>query len=188
MIASTKPLDESLRDLRSLINADAAELSTRLQAQQLRDFPPSAQKNIRRFSPSEAARFIGIAEGYLRQLVSGGMGPPPAPNHRRTYSIEDIDTLRAELDSSGKREAIRTASSGRRCSPGHLCDEFQRGSGKTTTAAHLAQYLAFRGYRVLAIDLDPKPAFRRCSAISQNSTWARMKPSTGQSATARNAA
>ena len=102
MIASTKPLDESVRDLRSLINADAAELSTRLQAQQLRDFPPSAQKTIRRFSPAEAARFIGIAEGYLRQLVSGGMGPPPAPNHRRTYSIEDIDTLRTELDSSGK--------------------------------------------------------------------------------------
>jgi chromosome partitioning protein len=69
MIASTKPLDEGVHDLRSLINADAAELSTRLQTQQLRDFPPSAQKTIRRFSPAEAARFIGIAEGYLRQLV-----------------------------------------------------------------------------------------------------------------------
>jgi chromosome partitioning protein len=157
MIASTKPLDESVRDLRSLINADAAELSTRLQTQQLRDFPPSAQKTIRRFSPAEAARFIGIAEGYLRQLVSGGMGPPPASNHRRTYSIEDIDTLRTELDSSGK--------SARRYNP-HRRDadslqvisvmNFKGGSGKTTTAAHLAQYMAFRGYRVLAIDLDPQ--------------------------------
>src|SRR3712207_4580218 len=27
---------------------------------------------------------------------------------------------------------------------------------KTTTAAHLAQYLALHGYRVLAIDLDPQ--------------------------------
>ena len=33
---------------------------------------------------------------------------------------------------------------------------FKGGSGKTTTSAHLAQYLAFRGYRVLAIDLDPQ--------------------------------
>jgi chromosome partitioning protein len=157
MMASTKPLDESVRDLRSLINADAAELSMRLQAQQLRDFPPSAQKTIRRFSPSEAARFIGIAEGYLRQLVLGGMGPPPAPNNRRTYSIEDIDTLRAELDSSGK--------SARRYTPRRRDADtlqvisvmnFKGGSGKTTTAAHLAQYLAFRGYRVLAIDLDPQ--------------------------------
>ncbi len=76
MQTSTKTLDENVRDLRSLINADAAELSTRLRAQQLRDFPPAAQKTIRRFSPAEAARFIGIAEGYLRQLVSEGKGPP----------------------------------------------------------------------------------------------------------------
>jgi chromosome partitioning protein len=33
---------------------------------------------------------------------------------------------------------------------------FKGGSGKTTTTAHLAQYLALRGYRVLAIDLDPQ--------------------------------
>ena len=33
---------------------------------------------------------------------------------------------------------------------------FKGGSAKTTTSAHLAQYLALRGYRVLAIDLDPQ--------------------------------
>lgn len=33
---------------------------------------------------------------------------------------------------------------------------FKGGSGKTTTAAHLAQKLALDGYRVLAIDLDPQ--------------------------------
>ncbi len=33
---------------------------------------------------------------------------------------------------------------------------FKGGSGKTTTSAHLAQYLALHGYRVLAIDLDPQ--------------------------------
>ena len=33
---------------------------------------------------------------------------------------------------------------------------FKGGSGKTTTAAHLAQYFALRGYRVLAVDLDPQ--------------------------------
>ena len=157
MPTSTKTLDENVRDLRSLINADAAELSTRLRAQQLRDFPPAAQKTIRRFSPAEAARFIGIAEGYLRQLVSEGKGPPAPPNSRRSYSIEDIDALRSDLDSTGKgarryvphrrdTEALQVIS----------VMNFKGGSGKTTTAAHLAQYLAFRGYRVLAIDLDPQ--------------------------------
>jgi chromosome partitioning protein len=33
---------------------------------------------------------------------------------------------------------------------------FKGGSGKTTTAAHLAQFMALRGYRVLAVDLDPQ--------------------------------
>ena len=33
---------------------------------------------------------------------------------------------------------------------------FKGGSGKTTTAAHLAQKAALDGYRVLAIDLDPQ--------------------------------
>jgi len=33
---------------------------------------------------------------------------------------------------------------------------FKGGSGKTTTSAHLAQYLTLRGYRVLAVDLDPQ--------------------------------
>ena len=33
---------------------------------------------------------------------------------------------------------------------------FKGGSAKTTTAAHLAQWLALHGYRTLAIDLDPQ--------------------------------
>ncbi|WP_456304788.1 nucleotide-binding protein, partial [Acetobacter fabarum] len=33
---------------------------------------------------------------------------------------------------------------------------FKGGSGKTTSAAHLAQGLALDGLRVLAIDLDPQ--------------------------------
>lgn len=33
---------------------------------------------------------------------------------------------------------------------------FKGGSGKTTSSVHLAQYLALRGYRVLAVDLDPQ--------------------------------
>ena len=56
MQTSTSLEADSLGDLRSLINADAAEFSKRLRAQQLRDFPPAAEKTIRRFSPAEAAR------------------------------------------------------------------------------------------------------------------------------------
>ena len=184
MATLTKPLDDTVGDLRSLINADAAELSKRLRAQQLRDFPPAAEKSIRKFSPAEASRLIGIHEGYLRQLVSEGKGPPASPNGRRTYSIHDIEELRLELDTAGKGTCRYIP---RRRDGEHLqvvsVMNFKGGSGKTTTSAHLAQYLALRGYRVLAIDLDPQASFLPYSGINPNSTSRRMRRSTAQSAT-----
>ena len=157
MPASNSLQSDTLGDLRSLINLDAAELSKRLRAQQLRDFPPAAEKTIRRFSPAEAARMIGIHEGYLRQIVSEGKGPPASPNGRRTYSIHDIELLRTDLDAAGKgtRRYVPWRREGERVQVISVMN-FKGGSGKTTTSAHLGQFLALRGYRVLAIDLDPQ--------------------------------
>jgi chromosome partitioning protein len=157
MPASNSLQSDTLGDLRSLINLDATELSKRLRAQQLRDFPPAAEKTIRRFSPAEAARMIGIHEGYLRQLVSEGKGPPASPNGRRTYSIHDIELLRTDLDAAGKgtRRYVPWRREGERVQVISVMN-FKGGSGKTTTSAHLGQFLALRGYRVLAIDLDPQ--------------------------------
>lgn len=157
MSAQMQVVEHNVPELRALINADASELSARLRAQQLRDFPPSAQKQLRRFTPVEAARFLGIAEGYLRQLVAEGKGPPASPNGRRTYAIEDVDALRRDLDASGKgsRRYVPHRRDGERLQVLAIMN-FKGGSGKTTTSAHLAQYLALRGYRVLAIDLDPQ--------------------------------
>ena len=157
MPASNSLQSDTQGDLRSLINLDAAELSKRLRAQQLRDFPPAAEKTIRRFSPAEAARMIGIHEGYLRQIVSEGKGPPASPNGRRTYSIHDIELLRTDLDAAGKgtRRYIPWRREGERVQVISVMN-FKGGSGKTTTSAHLGQFLALRGYRVLAIDLDPQ--------------------------------
>ena len=42
---------------------------------------------------------------------------------------------------------------------------FKGGSGKTTTAAHLAQHLALKGHRVLAIDLDPQASLTALHGI-----------------------
>ena len=157
MPASNSLQSDTQGDLRSLINLDAAELSKRLRAQQLRDFPPAAEKTIRRFSPAEAARMIGIHEGYLRQIVSEGKGPPASPNGRRTYSIHDIELLRTDLDAAGKgtRRYVPWRREGERVQVISVMN-FKGGSGKTTTSAHLGQFLALRGYRVLAIDLDPQ--------------------------------
>jgi len=149
----------SLPAIHDLIAADARELSAKLQAHRLKLFPPAARKSLRRFSSGEAAKLIGINDGYLRQLSLESKGPQPetTSSGRRSYSFEDIQGLRGFLEESGK--------SGRRYLP-HRNDRehlqvlavvnFKGGSGKTTTAAHLAQYLVLKGYRVLAVDLDPQ--------------------------------
>ncbi|KSV75596.1 chromosome partitioning protein ParA [Sinorhizobium sp. GW3] len=143
--------------LRSLISSDAEELSRQLHAHQQRTFPPTARKTIRNFTPAEAADFIGIHQGYLRQIVSEGHGPEPLPNGRRMYSVDDIQELRRLLDEGGKgpRRYIRHRQAGEKLQVISVMN-FKGGSGKTTSSAHLAQFLALRGYRVLAIDLDPQ--------------------------------
>lgn len=149
--------DTNVPTLRSQIMADASELSRQLQAHQLRTFPPTSQKSIRLFTPAEAADFIGIHEGYLRQIVAEGHGPAPLPNGRRLYSVTDIEELRRVLDEGGKGapKYVRHRRPGEKLQIVSVMN-FKGGSGKTTTSAHLAQYLALRGYRVLAIDLDPQ--------------------------------
>ncbi|CAN7583168.1 plasmid partitioning protein RepA [Pararhizobium sp. LjRoot238] len=144
-------------NLRSLISSDADELSRQLQAHQQRTFPPTALKTIRQFTPAEAADFIGIHQGYLRQIVADGHGPEPLANGRRMYSVQDIEALRQILDEGGKgpRKYVRHRRDGEKLQVVSVMN-FKGGSGKTTTSAHLAQFLALRGYRVLAVDLDPQ--------------------------------
>ncbi len=147
-------------DADRLIAADAAALSAELQRLRSRLFPPSSDKKLRRFTSGEAARLIGVSDSYLRQLSLEGSGPQPetGAGGRRLYTLEEINALRAHLtQASGGR--------GRRYLPHRQTGEhvqviavtnFKGGSGKTTTAAHLAQGLALKGYRVLAVDLDPQ--------------------------------
>lgn len=149
------------------IAADARALSAQLQAMRERLFPPASQKTLRSFTSGEAARLIGVSDGYLRQLSLAGEGPQPAvgPGGRRYYSLANIDALRnflaeqalAKGNDAKARSYVRWRDPRRN---EHLqvisVTNFKGGSGKTTTAVHLAQHLAMTGHRVLAVDLDPQ--------------------------------
>ena len=145
--------------INELVGAHAHELSARLQAHRLQLFPPEAKKTLRRFSSLEVAKLIGVNDGYLRRLSLENKGPAVeiGPNGRRSYTLDDIQALRVYLDAGGKADRKYVP---RRTGSEHLqvisVVNFKGGSGKTTTAAHLAQYLVLHGYRVLAIDLDPQ--------------------------------
>ena len=143
-----------------LIAQDAELLSAQLASLRSRLFPPSASKTLRPFTSGEAARLIGVSDGYLRQLSISGEGPTPetGAGGRRLYTLADVNALRAYLASQGgpkARQYVKWRQPGE-----HLqviaITNFKGGSGKTTTSAHLAQYFALQGYRTLAIDLDPQ--------------------------------
>jgi chromosome partitioning protein len=143
-------------DADDAIRADAHALSGELFSLRARLFPPSATKALRSFSSGEASALIGVTDAYLRQLSLAREGPTPqqTAGGRRSYTLEQINELRRFLSREG-REYVPA----RRVHE-HLqvlaVTNFKGGSGKTTTSAHLAQYLALRGFRVLAVDLDPQ--------------------------------
>ena len=156
VIAHQRPQVDAIH---TLIAGHAQELSDKLQKHRHQLFPPAARKAMRRFSSGEVATLLGMDDGYLRKLSLEGKGPAPelSSSGRRLYSVAHIRALRQYLDETGKGE--RRYMPGRRKSE-HLqviaVANFKGGSGKTTTSAHLSQYLALQGYRVLCVDLDPQ--------------------------------
>ena len=142
-----------------LVGDHALALSERLQAHRAQLFPPNAKRQLRKFTSGEVAELLGVKDAYLRKLDLEGRGPSPETRAggRRYYTPSDIQDLRNLLEKGAKSPG--TYLPGRR-EGDHLqvitVINFKGGSGKTTTAAHLAQKMALDGYRVLAIDLDPQ--------------------------------
>jgi chromosome partitioning protein len=114
---------------------------------------------MRHFVPSEAAKLVGVKEVYLRQVSNDieGLEVSTTAGGRRSYSLGDIDKIRRHLDRVGRvdRRYLPHRREGEELQVISVMN-FKGGSGKTTTSTHLAQYLALRGYRVLALDLDPQ--------------------------------
>lgn len=149
------------QDVYNSIGDQAEILSSSLQVMSQALFPPTASKELRRFTSTEAAKLIGVSDSHLRKLSIAGDGPQPetTTNGRRLYTMADINELRRLLANNVRGRDPITLLPHRRANE-HLqvlaVTNFKGGSGKTTTSAHLAQYLAMQGYRVLAIDLDPQ--------------------------------
>jgi chromosome partitioning protein len=112
---------------------------------------------LRTFAGSEAAELIGISDAYLRQISLSGEAPiaNKTAGGRWAYSLGQINDIRRYLSRS-KAKAYVPGRQGTEHLQVIAVTNFKGGSGKTTTAAHVGQFLALRGYRVLAIDLDPQ--------------------------------
>lgn len=162
--ADTKdqPFDEIILQQGELI-------SDRLNMLRQEQYPPDAQKGLRQFSLAEVAYYLGVTQSTIKKLHLEGKGPEPetSSSGRRSYTAEQMLELRAYLDKHGrpgKRRYVPYRQPGEEL---HVVSvvNFKGGSGKTTTAAHLAQHLALKGHRVLAIDLDPQASLTALHGI-----------------------
>src|ERR1700710_3156537 len=81
------------------------EISRRMNMLRVENFPPDAQKKLRRFSLAEVADFVGVSQSYLKKLHLQGKGVEPdvTPTGRRSYTAEQINELRTLLDRSPRR-------------------------------------------------------------------------------------
>lgn len=158
-VSSPRPTREPLHFEKHILE-QGDQISQKLHLLSLQRFPPLAKKDLRSFSLAEVATYLGVSQSHLKKLHLEGKGPVPetSSSGRRSYTAQQMLELRQYLDQYGRSEARMYVPNRR---PGEKLQvvavvNFKGGSGKTTTAAHLAQYLALTGHRVLAIDLDPQ--------------------------------
>lgn len=122
-------------------------------------YAPDQRKTLRLFSATEASELLGVTGQFLRKCHSDGSLPEPevTKNGRRFYLGAELLAARKLLE-SGSRTSGKYL-------PGRRADDrlqvvqlmnFKGGSAKSTSAIHLCHYLALKGYRVLAVDLDPQ--------------------------------
>ena len=161
-------MSDAEQDLDTAIGYYAELLAANLHAQREAHFPPDAKKSMRGLTSGEAAELLGVDHTYLRKLHREGKIPEvemTAGNHRR-YKLTDIWEIRQALEANTKKPG--TYVPGRRAGDALQVISvvnFKGGSGKTTTSAHLAQRLALKGYRVLAVDLDPQASMSALHGI-----------------------
>lgn len=144
-------------------------ISDKLNMLRFEHYPPDATKSLRQFSLAEVAYFLGVTQSNVKKLHLDGKGPVPTTSvsGRRTYTAEQMLELRQYLDRHGRadfKQYVPHRRAGERMQVIAVVN-FKGGSGKTTTAAHLAQHLALTGHRVLAIDLDPQASLSALHGI-----------------------
>lgn len=161
-VLNTVTLTERRTPIDSSGIADLARRAADLN-QTIRDLAthPDHRKTLRKFVGAEVAALLDLkVETLYRRLdrhPTLPQGTTPNPR-RREFTLAEIFALREAFKLPPKRAPGQ---------PGlivSICN-FKGGVAKTTTAAHLAQYLVMRGYRVLLVDLDAQASLTQLFGI-----------------------
>ncbi|MBD9561059.1 MULTISPECIES: plasmid partitioning protein RepA [Sinorhizobium/Ensifer group] len=135
----------------------SSKLELALSNLSMAQFPPDARRSMRKFTSTEVAQLLDVTEAYIRQVAAKEQGPSPEiANGRRLYTLEQVLELRMALAANGRKKWMNPRRTGNEQCQIIAVTNFKGGSSKTSTTIHLGHYLALRGYRVLAVDLDPQ--------------------------------
>lgn len=135
----------------------SSKLGLALSNLSMAQFPPDARRSMRKFTSTEVAQLLDVTEAYIRQVAAKEQGPSPEiANGRRLYTLEQVLELRLALAANGRKKWMNPRRTGSEQCQIIAVTNFKGGSSKTSTTIHLGHYLALRGYRVLAVDLDPQ--------------------------------
>jgi chromosome partitioning protein len=138
---------------------DADTMAEEYESHMSRILAPERVKKLRPFSSNEAAEILGLTPSNLRKLHSEGPLPKEMGRNstRRLYTAQELLEMRQILaeNSRNPRQFVPGRQEGEKLQVVSSVT-FKGGSGKTTSCVHLAQRFALKGYRVLAIDMDPQ--------------------------------
>ena len=115
-----------------------------------RNDPESRPRRSPQFSITRAAELVGRTQAAIREAEKDGRLPVvdrTASGRRVGYSLAELNHMRkvfGTLPWRGPEDRVAVVA----------VQNFKGGVGKSTISAHLAQYLAIRGYRVCLIDCD----------------------------------
>jgi chromosome partitioning protein len=111
---------------------------------------PQQRKVLRKWNLKEVAELVGVSRKRLERGIDDGKlpGGERVATGRRLFSLEEIHRIQEILgllpwrDPKTDRPIVVAVAN------------FKGGVAKTSTAIHLGQYFALRGYRTLMIDID----------------------------------
>jgi chromosome partitioning protein len=115
-----------------------------------RALAPNLEKVPRRYTLTEVAELVQLPRKTLEYAIQTKDLPKgESDGRKRLFTLQDVEAFRRHAGTlpwrtPGTKPAIITVAN------------FKGGVGKTSAAVHLLQYLARRGYRTLAVDLDPQ--------------------------------
>ena len=110
---------------------------------------PANRKVLRSWNLKEVSELLGLSRKTLERAIEEGKIPGgTVARGRRMFTLEEIHTVQEKLGLRPWRDP--------KTDPPVVVAvaNFKGGVAKTSTAVHLGQYLALKGYRTLMIDID----------------------------------